>query len=89
MLVFIPSSEEQFAIEAKVSRLVGPEVFGTSFVGFEVAAVYDDVLVVWAQDPDSIEERYSDQVALIAQGVLIWPLRHLCGATRPKAAVDV
>jgi hypothetical protein len=89
MLVFIPSSEEQLAIGTKISRLVGPDVFGTSFTGFEVAAVYDDVLVVWAQDPDEIEERYSDQVALIAQGVLIWPLCHLCGATRPKAAVDV
>jgi hypothetical protein len=84
MLVFIPSSEEQLAIETKISRLVGPDVFGTSFLGFEVAAVYDDVLVVWAQDPDSIEERYSDQVALIAQGVLIWPLCHLSAVPRDR-----
>jgi hypothetical protein len=85
MLVFIPSREEQLAIETKISRLVGPDVFGTSFIGFEVAAVYDDVLVVWAQDPDEIEERYSDQVALIAQGVLIWPLCHLSAVRCARA----
>jgi len=83
MLVFIPSSEEQRAVEAKVRRFVGPEVFADSFGGFEIAAVYDDLLVIWAKDPDAIEDSYSDEVALIAQGVLNWPLCHL-SAARPR-----
>ena len=77
MLIFIPSSEEQRAFETKLSRLVGADVFGQTFQGFEIAAVYDDVLVIWVNEPDAIEENYSDEIALIAQTVLRWPLCHL------------
>jgi hypothetical protein len=74
MVVFIPSQEECSAIEARLANLVGIAKYDKLFLGFEVAAVFDDVLVIRAHRAESIEQQYATEIASLAAAVLRWPL---------------
>jgi hypothetical protein len=77
MLVFIPSKEECSAIEARLASLVGADEYDELFLGFEVAAVFDDVLVIRAHGAESIERQYATEITSLAAAALRWPLCHV------------
>ncbi|HKS18725.1 MAG TPA: hypothetical protein VJS63_05885 [Bradyrhizobium sp.] len=80
MTSFRPTKLQHFAIEAKLNRLFGPEIYDRLFLGFEVVEIVGDELRAWSPSEHCaavIDTRYGPKVAWIAQGVLNRPIRQV------------
>jgi hypothetical protein len=85
MISFRPSKIEQFAIEAKLNRFFGADVYDRLFLGFEVVEVVEDELRAWSPSEHCaavIDLQHGAKVAWIAQGVFNRPIRHVCVLVR-------
>lgn len=73
-----PTDTQQFAIQAKLSMQLGPEVFDTVFVGTEIAAVSNGEMRVLAHSAHCasvIESKYLGMLAVIVESVLKQPIK--------------
>jgi hypothetical protein len=80
MTSFRPTKVEQFAIEAKLNRFFGENVYDRLFLGFEVVEVVEDQLRAWSPSEHCaavIDLQHGAKVAWIAQGVFNRPIRHV------------
>jgi hypothetical protein len=80
MTTFRPANIQQFALEAKLNRFFGAEIYDRLFLGFEVVEVVEDELRAWSPSEHCaavIDLQYGAKVAWIAQGVLKRPIRHV------------
>ena len=80
MTSFCPTRIQQFALEAKLNRFFGENVYDRVFLGFEVVEVVDDELRAWSPSEHCaavIDLQYSAKVAWIAQTVFNSPVRQV------------
>jgi len=80
MISFRPTNIQQFAIEAKLNRLFGADVYDRLFLGFEIVEVVGDELRAWSPSEHCaavIDIKHGAKVAWIAQGVLNRPIRKI------------
>ena len=80
MTSFRPTKLQQFAIEAKLNRFFGADIYDRLFLGFEVVEVVDDELRAWSPSEHCaavIDHQLGARVAWIAQGVFNRPIRQV------------
>lgn len=80
MISFRPTNIQQFAVEAKLNRLFGADVYDRLFLGFEVVEVVGYELRAWSPSEHCaavIDIKHGAKVAWIAQGVFKTPIRHV------------
>jgi len=80
MTSFRPSKIEQFAIEAKLNRFFGANIYDRLFLGFEVVEVVEDKLHAWSPSEHCaavIDHQLGARVAWIAQSVFNRPIRQV------------
>ena len=80
MTSFRPTEIGQFAIEAKLSLVLGAEAYDRVFSGFEVLEVVDGELRAWAPSEHQaavIDVRYSSMLARIARSVFNRPIERV------------
>ena len=80
-----PTDIQQFAIQAKVSMQVGPEIFDAIFVGTEIAGLSNGEMRVLAPSTHCasvIENHYLGMLAVIVESVLRRPVKFASVATR-------
>src|SRR5947209_7547495 len=80
MISFRPSIVEQFALEAKLNRFFGAEIYDRLFLGFEAVEVVEDELRAWSPSEHCaavIDIKHGAKVAWIAQGVFRRPIRQV------------
>jgi phage-related minor tail protein len=73
-----PTDIQQFAIQAKLSMQLGPEVFDAIFVGTEIAGLSNGEMRVLARSEHCasvIEQNYLGMLAVIVESVLRRPVR--------------
>jgi hypothetical protein len=80
-----PTKIQQYAMEAKLNRFFGPNVYDRVFLGFEIVEVVSDQLRCWSPSEHCaaiIDTRYAAKVAWIAQSVFDQPIRRVCVLAR-------
>ena len=80
MTSFRPTKLQQFAIEAKLNRFFGADIYDRLFLGFEVVEVVDDELRAWSPSEHCaavIDHQLGARVAWVAQGVFKRPIRQV------------
>src|SRR5256885_16129841 len=85
MISFRPTNIEQFALEAKLNRFFGAEIYDRLFLGFEIVEVVEDELRAWSPSEHCaavIDIKHGAKVAWIAQGAVRRPIRHVSGLVR-------
>ena len=73
-----PTDTQQFAIQAKLSMKLGPQVFDTIFVGSEIAGLSNGEMRVLARSEhcaDVIERNYLGLLAVIVESILKRPVK--------------
>jgi hypothetical protein len=73
-----PTKIQQYAMEAKLNRFFGANVYDREFLGFEIVEVVGDQLRGWSPSEQCaaiIDTRYAAKVAWIAQSVFDRPIR--------------
>jgi hypothetical protein len=73
-----PTKIQQYAMEAKLNRFFGANVYDRVFLGFEIVEVVGDQLRGWSPSEHCaaiIDTRYATKVAWIAQSVFDRPIR--------------
>jgi hypothetical protein len=78
MTSFRPTKIQQFALEAKLNRFFGANLYDRVFSGFEIVEVVDDQLRAWSPSEQCaaiIDMQYAAKVAWIAQTVFHRPIR--------------
>jgi hypothetical protein len=80
-----PTDIQQFAIQAKLSMKLGPEVFDTVFLGTEIAELSHDEMRVLARSEhcaNIIERNYLGMLAVIVESVLKRPVKFATVASK-------
>jgi hypothetical protein len=80
-----PTDIQQFAIQAKLSMQLGPEVFDTVFVGIEIAGVSNGEMRVLARSErcaELIEKNYLGMLAVIVESILKRPVKFATVASK-------
>lgn len=78
MTTFRPTEIQQFAIQARLNLALGARVYDDVFAGFEILELAGDELRGWATSEYRaavIDNRFSGELARIAQGVTRRPVR--------------
>jgi hypothetical protein len=80
-----PTDIQQFAIQAKLSMQLGPEVFDAVFVGIEIAGLSNGEMRVLARSEhcaNVIENNYLGMLAVIVESVLKRPVKFATVASK-------
>jgi hypothetical protein len=80
MISFRPTKIQQFALEAKLNRFFGANIYDRLFLGFEVVEVVEGELRAWSPSEHCaavIDLQHGAKVAWIAQGVFNRPIRQV------------
>jgi len=80
MTSFRPTKIQQFALEAKLNRFFGANLYDRVFPGFEIVEVVEDQLRAWSPSEQCaaiIDVQYAAKVAWIAQTVFNRPIRQV------------
>ena len=73
-----PTKIQQYAMEAKLNRFFGANVYDRVFLGFEIVEVVGEQLRGWSPSEHCaaiIDTRYAAKVAWVAQSVFDRPIR--------------
>jgi hypothetical protein len=80
-----PTDIQQFAIQAKLSMKLGPRVFDSIFVGFEISGLSNGEMRVLARSEycaEVIENNYLGMLAVIVESVLKRPVKFVTVASK-------